>query len=139
MNVSRRTAPSRWQCSSTLGIAWKKARWAGVTTGPVRASGTLPGFIRARCCCSLISCPTMKTIAIVMGVSGSGKTTVAVLLAGALGVAFLEDEERNPAYRRGSLAVAARHRRADRSMARRGQGRCRHLLGLEARLSRHPG
>jgi gluconokinase len=38
----------------------------------------------------------MKTIAIVMGVSGSGKTTVAAMLAGALGVAFLEGDELHP-------------------------------------------
>jgi carbohydrate kinase (thermoresistant glucokinase family) len=38
----------------------------------------------------------MKTIAIVMGVSGSGKTTVAVRLADALGVAFLEGDELHP-------------------------------------------
>ena len=38
----------------------------------------------------------MKTIAIVMGVSGSGKTTVAAMLAGALGVAFLEGDDLHP-------------------------------------------
>jgi len=38
----------------------------------------------------------MKTIAIVMGVSGSGKTTVAVMLADALGVAFLEGDKLHP-------------------------------------------
>ena len=38
----------------------------------------------------------MTTIAIVMGVSGSGKTTVAVMLADALGVAFLEGDELHP-------------------------------------------
>ncbi|HEY4166376.1 MAG TPA: gluconokinase [Reyranella sp.] len=38
----------------------------------------------------------MKTIAIMMGVSGSGKTTVAVMLAGALGVAFLEGDDLHP-------------------------------------------
>jgi len=38
----------------------------------------------------------VKTIAIVMGVSGSGKTTVAAMLAGALGVAFLEGDELHP-------------------------------------------
>jgi carbohydrate kinase (thermoresistant glucokinase family) len=38
----------------------------------------------------------MKTIAIVMGVSGSGKTTVAAMLADALGVAFLEGDELHP-------------------------------------------
>jgi len=38
----------------------------------------------------------MKTIAIVMGVSGSGKTTVAAMLADALGVAFLEGAELHP-------------------------------------------
>jgi len=38
----------------------------------------------------------MKTIAIVMGVSGSGKTTVAAMLAGTLGVAFLEGDELHP-------------------------------------------
>ncbi|MBS0527253.1 MAG: gluconokinase [Proteobacteria bacterium] len=31
-----------------------------------------------------------------MGVSGSGKTTIAVMLAGALGVAFLEGDELHP-------------------------------------------
>jgi carbohydrate kinase (thermoresistant glucokinase family) len=38
----------------------------------------------------------MKTIVVVMGVSGSGKTTVAVMLAGALGVAFLEGDDLHP-------------------------------------------
>jgi gluconokinase len=38
----------------------------------------------------------MKTIAIVMGVSGSGKTTVAAMLAGALGVPFLEGDDLHP-------------------------------------------
>ncbi len=38
----------------------------------------------------------METIAIVMGVSGSGKTTVAAMLAGALGVAFLEGDDLHP-------------------------------------------
>jgi carbohydrate kinase (thermoresistant glucokinase family) len=38
----------------------------------------------------------MKTIAIVMGVSGSGKTTVAIMLARALGVAFLEGDDLHP-------------------------------------------
>jgi carbohydrate kinase (thermoresistant glucokinase family) len=38
----------------------------------------------------------MKTIVIVMGVSGSGKTTVAAMLAGALGVAFLEGDDLHP-------------------------------------------
>src|SRR5580698_7799815 len=104
MKVSRRTAPSRWQCSSTLGISLKKALWAGVTTRPVRASGTLPGFMSASSwqernggrLSSSIGCPAMKTIAIVMGVSGSGKTTVAAMLAGALGVAFLEGDDLHP-------------------------------------------
>jgi gluconokinase len=38
----------------------------------------------------------MKTIAIVMGVSGSGKTTVAAMLAGALGMSFLEGDDLHP-------------------------------------------
>ena len=38
----------------------------------------------------------MKPIVIVMGVSGSGKTTVAVMLAGALGVDFLEGDDLHP-------------------------------------------
>jgi gluconokinase len=37
-----------------------------------------------------------NTILVVMGVSGSGKTTVAAMLAGALGVAFLEGDELHP-------------------------------------------
>jgi len=37
-----------------------------------------------------------NTILVVMGVSGSGKTTVAVMLAKALGVAFLEGDEMHP-------------------------------------------
>ncbi len=36
------------------------------------------------------------TILIVMGVSGSGKTTVAAMLAGALGVDFLEGDDLHP-------------------------------------------
>jgi carbohydrate kinase (thermoresistant glucokinase family) len=36
------------------------------------------------------------TILVVMGVSGSGKTTVAVMLAKALGVAFLEGDDFHP-------------------------------------------
>ncbi len=38
----------------------------------------------------------MKTIIVVMGVSGSGKTTVAVLLAGQLNVQFLEGDDLHP-------------------------------------------
>lgn len=38
----------------------------------------------------------MKTIIVVMGVSGSGKTTVAALLAGALGAQFLEGDDVHP-------------------------------------------
>ena len=38
----------------------------------------------------------MNPIIVVMGVSGSGKTTVAVMLAGALGVDFLEGDELHP-------------------------------------------
>jgi carbohydrate kinase (thermoresistant glucokinase family) len=38
----------------------------------------------------------MKPIVIVMGVSGSGKTTVAAMLAGALGVDFLEGDDLHP-------------------------------------------
>ena len=38
----------------------------------------------------------METIVIVMGVSGSGKTTVAAMLAGALGVDFLEGDDLHP-------------------------------------------
>lgn len=37
-----------------------------------------------------------NTILVVMGVSGSGKTTVSAMLAGALGVAFLEGDELHP-------------------------------------------
>lgn len=37
-----------------------------------------------------------NTILVVMGVSGSGKTTVAVMLARALGVSFLEGDELHP-------------------------------------------
>jgi gluconokinase len=37
-----------------------------------------------------------KTILVVMGVSGSGKTTVAAMLANALGVGFLEGDELHP-------------------------------------------
>jgi len=37
-----------------------------------------------------------KAIIIVMGVSGSGKTTVAAMLAGALGAAFLEGDDLHP-------------------------------------------
>jgi gluconokinase len=36
------------------------------------------------------------TILVVMGVSGSGKTTVAAMLAGALGVGFLEGDDLHP-------------------------------------------
>lgn len=38
----------------------------------------------------------MKTIIVVMGVSGSGKTTVAAMLAGALGAGFLEGDDVHP-------------------------------------------
>jgi gluconokinase len=38
----------------------------------------------------------MKTIVVVMGVSGSGKTTVGAMLAGALGAAFLEGDDLHP-------------------------------------------
>ena len=38
----------------------------------------------------------METIVSVMGVSGSGKTTVAAMLAGALGVDFLEGDDLHP-------------------------------------------
>lgn len=38
----------------------------------------------------------MKTILVVMGVSGSGKTTVAAMLAGALGAEFLEGDDLHP-------------------------------------------
>lgn len=38
----------------------------------------------------------MKTIIVVMGVSGSGKTTVAAMLAGALGAKFLEGDDLHP-------------------------------------------
>ena len=40
---------------------------------------------------------TRPVIAIVMGVSGSGKTTVAVLLAAALGCQFQEGDDLHPA------------------------------------------
>lgn len=40
---------------------------------------------------------SFRTILVVMGVSGSGKTTVAAMLAGALGVAFLEGDALHPA------------------------------------------
>src|SRR5471030_2009091 len=42
INVWCRTAPSKWQCSSTFGIALKNARCAGVISMPVREAGTLP-------------------------------------------------------------------------------------------------
>jgi gluconokinase len=38
----------------------------------------------------------MKTIVVVMGVSGSGKTTVAAMLAGRLNVHFLEGDDLHP-------------------------------------------
>lgn len=38
----------------------------------------------------------MKTIIVVMGVSGSGKTTVAAMLAGVLGAQFLEGDDVHP-------------------------------------------
>jgi carbohydrate kinase (thermoresistant glucokinase family) len=38
----------------------------------------------------------MKTIVVVMGVSGSGKTTVAAMLAGRLGANFLEGDDLHP-------------------------------------------
>lgn len=44
----------------------------------------------------MISSPPMKTIIVVMGVSGSGKTTVAAMLAGALGARFLEGDDVHP-------------------------------------------
>jgi len=37
-----------------------------------------------------------NTVLVVMGVSGSGKTTVAEMLARALGVSFLEGDELHP-------------------------------------------
>ena len=40
---------------------------------------------------------TKPVIAVVMGVSGSGKTTVAVLLAAALGCPFQEGDDLHPA------------------------------------------
>ena len=45
---------------------------------------------------------------------------------------------RRAAQRRGSLAVAARHRRLDRRDAAVRQSRHRRLFGAQARLSRHP-
>lgn len=44
----------------------------------------------------MISSRLMKTIIVVMGVSGSGKTTVAAMLAGALGARFLEGDDVHP-------------------------------------------
>ena len=44
----------------------------------------------------MISSRLMKTIIVVMGVSGSGKTTVAAMLAGALGARFLEGDDLHP-------------------------------------------
>jgi gluconokinase len=42
------------------------------------------------------SCISMPIIAVVMGVSGSGKSTVATLLADALGCQFLEGDDLHP-------------------------------------------
>ena len=50
-------------------------------------------FLRAR---RMISSRSMKTIVVVMGVSGSGKTTVAAMLAGVLGAKFLEGDDLHP-------------------------------------------
>jgi hypothetical protein len=82
---------------------------------------------------------TETVVAVVMGVSGSGKTTVAVLLAAALGCQFQEGDNLHPAanvekMRGGTPLTAAKDRRGDRRLAcPRRVGRD-HLLGAEACL-----
>ena len=83
-----------------------------------------------------------------MGVSGSGKTTVAVALAARLGWPFQEGDALHPAANVAKMRVGPRaHGRGPVALARRGGGldRCpargrragdHHLLGVAARLSR---
>ena len=87
---------------------------------------------------------------VVMGVSGSGKTTIANALARQLGWEFEDGDWFHPAAnvekmhngaaldRRGSAAVARRHRPLDRRYPRGRPARHRCLLGLEAALPRDP-
>ena len=86
---------------------------------------------------------TKPVIAVVMGVSGSGKTTVAALLAAALGCQFQEGDDLHPAanvekmQRRHSaygcrpVALAAKNRRGNRRLARARQIGVSDLLALK--------
>ena len=91
------------------------------------------------------------TALVVMGVSGSGKTTVAELLAKQLGWPFMEGDRLHPPanvekMRQGipltdadRAPLARSNRRGAQKLGRRGQVWRTDLLGAQARLSRsHP-
>jgi energy-coupling factor transporter ATP-binding protein EcfA2 len=86
---------------------------------------------------------TRPLIVVVMGVSGSGKSTVAALLAGALGCQFQEGDDLHPPENvekmHGGIpltdAVAPQDRRGNRRLACAGRMRRADLLGAEAVLS----
>ncbi|GMA74147.1 gluconokinase [Methylorubrum aminovorans] len=93
--------------------------------------------------------PTAPTVLVVMGVSGSGKSTVAALLAERLGWTFADgDDFHTPdsiarmrdghPRRRGAPTLARPHPRLDRRPTR-GRRECgRRLFGPETRLSPDP-
>ena len=86
---------------------------------------------------------------VVMGVSGAGKSTVGRLIAARLDCPFRDADSFHPQAniekmsrgepldRRRPLAVAAGDRGLDRRASRRRHDLRRHLLGAQARLSRH--
>ena len=92
---------------------------------------------------------TKPLIIVVMGVSGSGKTTVAALLAGLLGCHFQGGDDLHPrenvekmraryaADRRGPSALAAQDRRGHRRLTGAGRMRRADLLGAKAILPGH--
>ena len=93
-------------------------RRSGVAARPRRGAGA-----------RVVKADAAPSVIVVMGVSGSGKSTIAAMLAHRLHwiyedadwfhpqVERREDASRRAADRRGSLALAARHRRLDRRNA----------------------
>ena len=89
-------------------------------------------------------------VLVIMGVSGSGKSTVAGLLAGRLGWDLAEGDDLHPevergqdarrtaADRRGPVALAGKHRRLDPGPHRSREPRRRDVLGAEEALPGRP-
>jgi hypothetical protein len=122
--------------------AVRNARWRGrvLTKERIMRRDSHPRRVWSAALAHTITEPVF---AVVMGVSGSGKTTVSALLAAALGCQFQEGDDLHPAenvekmHGGTPLTLASQDRRGNRRLARAGRIRRAGLLSAETFLPRH--